>query len=393
MTEHFEKHWIKYAFGMVVIIGLIIYITAYIPHFGHSISDNNSDWGDFGTFFWGLGTMCFTVINIIVFYFIYQRLYRQQFLETYRKVLDKILYNLNNNMQHVALIDMMGVLGGINNNSAYSRSVRDNAGYLLYECDKYSKCKTPNKDYTSDFVSELVSFQLSLITNHSDENYKTTKNMKTKNIKSTIIWIASIGACVIALLLGLTIFLNVKYNLSNYAIPINICFSLFTLLVAILGIYIAYRIQKDIADMNTKNHNTQDFFNKLNVYMSSAEKLNQTYHLHVVNSHEKNEIIASANMLSTQAIFVYYALMDLIGSKDYIEKYNSNDSIKDSIKSIENILTRLSDIALIEMHGMDSFKSEIRQLVIQFNDENADFHREIHSVLYPKEEMPEPRTI
>lgn len=217
--------------------------------------------------------------------------------------------------------------------------------------------------------------------------------MKTKNIKNTIIWSAVIGISAIVLFCGLAICIKDKFDFSPFVGTLNIFIDLCAMLIAIIGIYIAYRIQVDIADLNEKNHISQDFFNKLNIYVSSVDKLNRTYKSHVENSHEKSSIIASANMLSTQAIMVYYALKDLVGSKEYAAQYASNTTIKNSINSIEGTLTRLSDIALIEMNGMDSFKSDILKLVIQLNDENADLQREIYAIQYPKTEKLESRTI
>lgn len=217
--------------------------------------------------------------------------------------------------------------------------------------------------------------------------------MKTKNIKNIIIWSAVIGISAIVLFCGLAICIKDKFDFSPFVGTIDIFFDLCAMLIAIIGIYIAYRIQVDIADMNEKNHISQDFFNKLNIYISSVDKLNRTYKSHVENSHEKSSIIASANMLSTQAIMVYYALKDLIGSKEYTAQYVSNTTIKNSVNSIESTLTHLSDIALIEMNGIDSFKSDILKLVIQLNDENADFQREIYAIRYPKTGKLESRTI
>ena len=41
---------------------------AYKPNFSATFSTNNADWGNFGDFFWGLGTMLLTALNVYVFY-------------------------------------------------------------------------------------------------------------------------------------------------------------------------------------------------------------------------------------------------------------------------------------------------------------------------------------
>lgn len=86
MQQHFERYGIYYLIGLVFLIGIVVCFVIYRPAVGTELSDDNADWGNFGAFFWGLGTMCFTLLNAIIFYAIYQRLYRKQFFDTYRKL-------------------------------------------------------------------------------------------------------------------------------------------------------------------------------------------------------------------------------------------------------------------------------------------------------------------
>lgn len=56
-------------FVLIVIAMLGVWFYAYRPTFSTStFSSSNSDWGGFGDFFWGLGTMLLTALNIYIFY-------------------------------------------------------------------------------------------------------------------------------------------------------------------------------------------------------------------------------------------------------------------------------------------------------------------------------------
>lgn len=52
----------------ILIVLLCVGAFVYKPHFSDSLSGNNADWGNFGDFFWGLGTMLLTGLNVYVFY-------------------------------------------------------------------------------------------------------------------------------------------------------------------------------------------------------------------------------------------------------------------------------------------------------------------------------------
>ncbi len=58
---------IFWAFAGILVL-LIVAWVVYIFHFSQDISGNNADWGNFGDFFWGLGTMLLTGLNVFVFY-------------------------------------------------------------------------------------------------------------------------------------------------------------------------------------------------------------------------------------------------------------------------------------------------------------------------------------
>lgn len=54
--------------SIILVLLLSIWFFAYLPKFNNSISGNSADWGNFGDFFWGLGTMLLTGLNVYVFY-------------------------------------------------------------------------------------------------------------------------------------------------------------------------------------------------------------------------------------------------------------------------------------------------------------------------------------
>lgn len=116
MKQHFERYGIYYLIGVVFLIGLLVCLAIYRPAVGTEISNQNADWGNFGAFFWGLGTMAFTLLNTIVFYAIYQRLYRKQFFDTYRAALEGLMHSCKDpKAARIDIVNMAGVLGGMSN--------------------------------------------------------------------------------------------------------------------------------------------------------------------------------------------------------------------------------------------------------------------------------------
>lgn len=55
---------------LIVLLGVGIFCFAYRPIFSGAISSSHSDWEAFGDFFWGLGTMLFTALSVIVLYIV-----------------------------------------------------------------------------------------------------------------------------------------------------------------------------------------------------------------------------------------------------------------------------------------------------------------------------------
>lgn len=66
-----KERKIDWRFCVIAGIGgllIILSVALYCSHFQCAISNNSADWGNFGDFFWGLGTMLLTGLNVYVFY-------------------------------------------------------------------------------------------------------------------------------------------------------------------------------------------------------------------------------------------------------------------------------------------------------------------------------------
>lgn len=55
-----------FVFICLLLVGVFCFV--YRPIFYGSVSRDIADWGNFGNFFWGLGTMLLTALNVYVFY-------------------------------------------------------------------------------------------------------------------------------------------------------------------------------------------------------------------------------------------------------------------------------------------------------------------------------------
>ena len=63
------------AFCIILIVLLCVCAFVYRPHFSDTLSGNNADWGNFGDFFWGLGTMLFTALSVWILYKVNKQLH------------------------------------------------------------------------------------------------------------------------------------------------------------------------------------------------------------------------------------------------------------------------------------------------------------------------------
>ena len=164
MKQHFERYGIYYLIGVVFLIGLLVCLAIYRPAVGTEISNQNAAWGDFGAFFWGFGTMCFTLINIIIFYAISQRLYRKQFFDTYRDALERLTHSITDKKAtHLNIVNIIGFLGGLYKVTAFNSDVKEEVLHLMAECAAY--LKDPQDNRLSELLGKLTAFQVCLIVN------------------------------------------------------------------------------------------------------------------------------------------------------------------------------------------------------------------------------------
>lgn len=174
MKHHCARNWLYCIIGMIVLVGVVVCFAAYRPAVGTDISNKNGDWGNFGSFFWGFGTMCFTCLNVVIFYHIEQKLYRKQLYDTYRDALDELLKNFlslkaNNNIVTFdaktkrSIISMNGLLGTVSESNSYCSKVEKYAAKLLDNSSRHTQ--QANYDDYAKFISELAGFQVCLITN------------------------------------------------------------------------------------------------------------------------------------------------------------------------------------------------------------------------------------
>jgi len=185
MKEHFERYGIYYLIGMVILIGIAVCFIAYRPVVGAEISNKNDDWGNFGAFFWGFGTMCFSLLNAVIFYHIEQRLYRKQIFDTYRDAFHSLLNayisqneNSNDNDEvefnaelSKGLICMIGILGGIGESHTYKKEVEKYSVKLMNRASVFAR-QVATKGAFQEYVSELAGFQICLLNNSVAKNLK-----------------------------------------------------------------------------------------------------------------------------------------------------------------------------------------------------------------------------
>lgn len=96
----------------ILIVLLCVGAFVYKPHFSDSLSGNNADWGNFGDFFWGLGTMLLTALNVYMVYNINNTIERSRrakdkfeiekaIITEFKSLRDKCLTRVNANVFNV----------------------------------------------------------------------------------------------------------------------------------------------------------------------------------------------------------------------------------------------------------------------------------------------------
>ena len=85
-----NKAFIILAFVFIGLTMWGVWHFAYKPNFSTAFSASNADWGNFGDFFWGLGVMCFSALNVYVFWQIEQQMRRDSLVRDLRTMVEKI---------------------------------------------------------------------------------------------------------------------------------------------------------------------------------------------------------------------------------------------------------------------------------------------------------------
>lgn len=179
-----RRHWIVVIVIIAIIfIGMIVWGFCYFPHFSNSLSGNNADWGNFGQFFFGLGTMLLAGLAAFIMLGIDTQLHRSNVISQYRKQLDSIINALitekDEKKTKIAFLGMRQfmMMLGINNNfsksihegangfsSEFSRMNIDEKLALLFNAPKGAE-KDEAIDIIGDIVTRLNSFQTDLVAN------------------------------------------------------------------------------------------------------------------------------------------------------------------------------------------------------------------------------------
>ena len=167
MKQHLERYGIYYLIGMVTLIGIAVCFVAYRPIVGTELSDDNADWGNFGAFFWGFGTMCFNrdAFNSLLSAYILQN---EKCNENDEIEFDSELTK--------SLINITGILGGISESHSYKNDVEKCAAKLMDIGSNFAQGAT--KGAFRKYVSELAGFQICLLNNHVAHSLKEYLNNK-----------------------------------------------------------------------------------------------------------------------------------------------------------------------------------------------------------------------
>lgn len=87
-----KRYWyIIIAIIVFIGIGLLVWGVLYRPHFSASISGDNADWGEFGQFFFGLGTMFLSGLSAFIMLGIDTHLHRSNIVKQYEDHLKYIV--------------------------------------------------------------------------------------------------------------------------------------------------------------------------------------------------------------------------------------------------------------------------------------------------------------
>lgn len=123
--------------SVIVAVGLV-FLLCYKPNFSSELSGDNADWGDFGQFFFGMGTLLVAIVTAYIMLGVDTQLHRSNTINIYEERLRRLRNILNDDIKHIsrkelksAYLDMQIGLEMIKDNDNFSCEVRKRAEVLF----------------------------------------------------------------------------------------------------------------------------------------------------------------------------------------------------------------------------------------------------------------------
>lgn len=178
------------AFIGVLVVGAFVFLLCYKPNFSSELSGDNTDWGNFGQFFFGLGTLLVAIITAYIMLGVDTQLHRSNTINIYEERLRRLRNILNDDIKHIppkelesAYMDMQIGLERIKDNDNFSSEVRERAetlfngvsifdimsltNYLssIKEQDEVDECHMEMYKQLATLVGVLAGFVVCLVNN------------------------------------------------------------------------------------------------------------------------------------------------------------------------------------------------------------------------------------
>lgn len=178
------------AFIGVLVVGALVFLLCYKPNFSSELSGDNADWGNFGQFFFGMGTLLVAIVTAYIMLGVDTHLHQSNMINVYEKRIKRLRDILNNDIKHIspkelesAYMDMQIGLERIKDNDNFSSEVRERAetlfngvsifdikpltNYLdsIKEQDEVDECHVEMYKQLAKLVGVLAGFVVCLVNN------------------------------------------------------------------------------------------------------------------------------------------------------------------------------------------------------------------------------------
>lgn len=179
-----KRYWIVLGvIFAIIVVGTLVWALCYFPHFSNTLSGDNADWGNFGQFFFGLGTMLLTGLTAFVMLGIDTQLHRSNVISQYQKqlqsVIDALITEKDSNKTRIAFLGIRQFMMMLEINDNFSKSIQKGANRFSNELIKieidekvlllFAAPKDHNQDATVEMIGDLItrlsSFQTDLVAN------------------------------------------------------------------------------------------------------------------------------------------------------------------------------------------------------------------------------------